>query len=210
MNEPDFNKIRDVIYVYLSALANPAKAGTYAGYLQPLKSSGVIADHGFKCSERFFNRMKASYMVIHSINPKTGAKMKRPQKLNPDEYTKADLIRNVLRANPDMPREDAGTFYGDETMFSSSQFSTIRTEIVKEQKQLKLFEKNEAKTPEGKTEKKNNGVPKGTRVVMSTLATPPVNDEVSALKDENAYLRWQLEGERAGFFDRWLEEHESE
>ena len=201
------DKVREAIFAYLSVLANPVRAGTYAGYMRPL-NHGTLGDSWLKCSEEMFERYKTEYVTIHGLNPKTGARMKKPQKLKVDDHTKADLIRNVLRCNIDATYMEVGKFYGDEELFSSSQVSTCRGQVREEQqrekKQLKLFEKNKEKTA-----KKSNGVKKGARVVMSTMATPPVDDEVSALKDENSYLRWQLEGERAGFFDRWLEENEA-
>jgi hypothetical protein len=132
--------------------------------------------------------------------------------LNPEEFSKADLMRHALRQNIDLSREDASALYGDADFFSSSQFSTIKKEIRAEsleQKQLKLFEKKKEKKEEKakkttaerwkeeekrekKESKKKNGV------------------SIEALQLENAYLRWLLDGERQGFIDRWLEERNDE
>lgn len=126
--------------------------------------------------------------------------MAKPKKLDPSEYTKADLIRNVLRANIEMTRTEAGAFYGDENLFSSSQFSTVRSEIEREleadKKQGKLFD--EDGKPATKPKAKSNGA-KDEKANATAVAQ---------LQHENAYLRWQLAGERYGFFERWLEEQD--
>ena len=127
----------------------------------------------------------------------------KPKKLNPDEHSKADLIRNVLRSSPDMPRTTAGEFYGDPDLFSSSQFSTIRGEVHQELKE-KAKEAQKAKKAKASS---GNGVKEGS---PQAFAAPdaPLDSEVEQLRDQNRYLQWQLIGERHGYFERWLEEND--
>jgi hypothetical protein len=198
-DSPD--KIRDAIYSYLSALANPARAGTYEGYIRPLRASGLLADSWLKCSEERFNDVKQQFCAERGINPKTGANIVKPKKLDPEEHSKADLIRNVLRSNPDMPRTTAGEFYGDPDIFSSSQFSTIRSEVLEElKKKAKKARKKEAASG-------GNGVKKDSPQAFAAPDTK-LTSEVEQLRDENRYLQWQLIGERHGYFERWLEEND--
>jgi hypothetical protein len=198
------DKIRDAIYAYLSALANPVRAGTYVGYIRPLQAGGPLKESWLKCSEEHFNAVKAEFVKENHLNPKTGANMARPKKLNPEEHTKADLMRHILRAQPDISRSAAGEIYGDPEMFASSQFSTLKTEIKEELK--KKARKNKAAAKKAGS----NGVDKkkGSAFVASTHAVGEMTSEVEKLRYDNAYLKWQLLGERQGFFERWLEEND--
>lgn len=203
------DKIRDAIYAYLRPLANPVRGGSYAGYIRPLQASGLRSDSWLICSEEHFNKVKAEFVAEKHLNPKTGANMAKPKKLNPEEHTKADLMRHILRAQPDISRSAAGEIYGDPEMFASSQFSTLKSEIKQELK------KKAKKVKAAGTKKGSNGVSKRP-AYTSPFDNPkdggsvgPVKpSEVEQLRDENLYLKWQLLGERHGFFERWLEEND--
>lgn len=128
--------------------------------------------------------------------------------LKPEEYTKANLLRHLLRQDINLTCPDAGRLYNDATYFSSSQFCTIKREIIQEQKQLKLFEKQEAKKEKTEKAEKAEKAKTTEKTETETKYDVKINASITALQLENSYLRWQLEGERQGFFDKWLEEHE--
>jgi hypothetical protein len=119
----------------------------------------------------------------------------KTKKYNPETHTKAELMRKMLRQNIDISRKDAGLVYGDEGFFASSQFSTIKGEINEEM---------EAAAEEAEARATNP-------TLLSMKPKPekrPAQDALTKLQYENRYLRWQLEGERQSFFERWLEENE--
>lgn len=119
-----------------------------------------------------------------------------PKKLNINEHTKADLIRNVVRSNPNMTRREAEEFYGQEDLFSQGQFYTIRAQV---QEALKAEKKEKkAKTHNDSSDTKQKG--------PQAFSAPA--SEVAQLRDENNYLRWLILGERRGYLERWLAENE--
>jgi hypothetical protein len=137
----------------------------------------------------------------------------KPQKLNVKEHTKAALIRNVLYANIDASEREIREFYGGKVQLGSGHISMVRQALrrkqIREEAQTTLFdgEKTKTKTKVKKKAKKTAEETKATPTATATPAStslPPI--DVAALHDENRYLRWQLVGERQGYFERWLEE----
>ena len=115
-----------------------------------------------------------------------------PRKLKIGKHTKADLIRNVVAVHPEWTCAEAGAFYGDEDLFTSSHYSTIKKETIAAMAEEAAPEPSKKKKLTAKKTKPD---------------TPP--PEVAKLRNENAYLRWLLKGEREGFLNRWLEESDA-
>jgi hypothetical protein len=106
--------------------------------------------------------------------------MKRPKPK--DKTSKADLMRKLLRQNIDLTRQEASVLGGHKDLFSHGQFSEIKKEIRAE-----LAGKEPLEKKENRREDRSKDA-----ITMKSLL------------DENAYLQWQLEGERKGYMDRWL------
>jgi len=130
--------------------------------------------------------------------------------------SKVALIKKALRGNLNMTREEAGAVYGDENMFSRSHFSTIRKGMrdaaAGAAKTTRKAAKTAKKTTQADTLRDRSQTvleddDESTLVeVLAEALTTDDKKEIERLQNEITYLRWNLLGECAGFFARWLEE----
>lgn len=139
--------------------------------------------------------------------------MGSPRKLDPEKHSKRTLIENYVRYSPEASCREVNEFYGldpdSPEGVSSSYVSTIKT-ALQEARQLELSLTDEV-APRSRTPQKRKKKTARNDTV-DVVPAPPRRGESTGnsayLVAENKYLRWALDGERFGHFDRWVAEME--
>jgi hypothetical protein len=159
------------------------------------------------------------------------------RRLSVAKHSKAELIRNVLKAKPDATADEINEFYKGKLVVIPREVHSTRWHMKNAEKgKVRAYSKKEKR----KAPKKEKAAPKETPKKIAPRAVPNVDEWgqrritpgdiggvtpishadkacvnksdglslVRSLRYENAYLRWCLEGEKMGFFDTWLEESE--